>query len=332
MTLFRRRQFTIAIAASAAMLSGLSLTMAADGPAVSFSQSAGELQISIGGEAFATYVYNDSTIPRPYFAHVQAPGGIQATRHQPPIAGQDLVDHPTFHPGIWLAFGDLNGADDWRLAAPVKHVSFVKPPEGTAGGGSFEVINRYVQSAPSSEPICDERFHCDVRVTPAGYLLLWDSTFSSDREFAFGDQEEMGLGLRVATPLRAQRQAEGGVAGGNGEIRDAAGRLNEAGVWGNSSEWCDYSGVIDGQRVGMTILTHPENFRPSWFHARDRGLLVANPFGRAAFHKGEKSKVIVKPGESLRLRYGILVHSGAAESSPDLDAAYRAYVELTRDE
>ena len=27
---------------------------------------------------------------------------------------QDLDDHPTMHPGLWLAFGDINGADFWR--------------------------------------------------------------------------------------------------------------------------------------------------------------------------------------------------------------------------
>ena len=154
-------------------------------------------------------------------------------------------------------------------------------------------------------------------------MLEWDSTFTSEREFTFGDQEEMGLGFRVATPLRASRTAEAGVPAGNGEIRDAEGRVNEAGVWGHSADWCDYSGEIDGQRVGMTIFCHPENFRPSWFHARDRGLLVANPFGRAAFHQGEPSSVVVKPGESFRLRYGILVHATPADGEPaDIAAAY----------
>jgi hypothetical protein len=284
------------------------------------------VEITIGGEPFATYVYRDPVITRPYFAHVHAPGGIQATRTQPPVAGEDLTDHPTFHPGIWLAFGDLNGADDWRLTAPVEHtgidVTFTSPGEST-----FFAQKRYLPPGGDGEPICEELFRCAVRVIPQGYLIDWDSTFTSEREFAFGDQEEMGLGLRVATPLRASRQADGEVPAGNGEIRDAEGRANEAGVWGKSADWCDYSGEIDGQRVGMTIFCHPENFRPSWFHARDRGLLVANPFGRAAFRQGEPSRVVVRPGESLRLRYGILVHATAADAEPiDVAAAYSRYL------
>jgi hypothetical protein len=99
-------------------------------------------------------------------------------------------------------------------------------------------------------------------------------------------------------------------------------------VWGNAADWCDYSGTMAGQHVGMTILCHPENFRPSWFHARDSGLLVANPFGRRAFGRGGASKVVVKPGEKLRLRFGVLIHSHPPGSAPDLKQAYADYLRL----
>ena len=56
-------------------------------------------------------------------------------------------------------------------------------------------------------------------------------------------------------------------------------------------------------------------------HARDYGFLAANPFGRSAFGKGEKSKVVVEPGEPLRLRYGLLLHSTAIDHG-DLATVY----------
>jgi len=69
-------------------------------------------------------------------------------------------------------------------------------------------------------------------------------------------------------------------------------------------------------------MPDPANFRPCWFHARDYGLLLANPFGRRAFRKGPPSKVVVKPGESLRLRFAVLLHASPARGKPALDAAY----------
>jgi hypothetical protein len=298
---------------------------AATGPVV-FEQKDDRLEIAIGGAPFATYVFNDAEITRPYFMNVKAPGEIQATRNQPPIAGTDLMDHPTFHPGIWLAFGDISGTDNWRLKAPVKHVEFIEKPTASTTGGSFAVRNRYLKAPDADEAVCDEIFRCRVEATDAGYLIRWDSTFSSDNEFYFGDQEEMGLGVRVATAIRAEHKPNSGVPAGNGTITNAEGQINEAQVWGKASDWCDYSGTIDGKHVGMTIMCHPDNFRPSWFHARDRGLLEANPFGEQAFTDGGPSKVIVKPGESLRLRYGILVHASDSPDAIDLKAAYADYL------
>jgi hypothetical protein len=227
-----------------------------------------------------------------------------------------------------MAFGDISGSDYWRMKARVRHAEFVAATVGGAGRGSFAVRNEYMDQHNPSKVVCEEIARYTILVRPAGYLLQWDSTFSSDHEFVFGDQEEMGLGFRVATPLRVGASGGGNLPPGTGTILDSAGRTNEEEVWGNSADWCDYSGTMAGQRVGMTILCHPENFRPSWFHARDSGLLVANPFGRRAFGKGEASQVVVKPGKELRLRYGVLIHSHPQGSAPDLKQAYADYLRL----
>jgi hypothetical protein len=301
--------------------------LAAGLPEVALDQGPGKIQVTIGGRPVATYVYQDPVISRPYFAHVQAPSGVQVTRNYPPIEGQDTLDHPTFHPGIWLAFGDLSGSDDWRLQAPVVHDAFVEPPTSGRGEACFAVRNRYLDQQDHAKTICEEVCRYRLLVRPTGYLLTWDSTFSSDRPFYFGDQEEMGLGIRVATPIRVEK-GDGSIPPGDGTMLDAKGRVNGEQIGGNASDWCDYSGTLDGQRAGITLMCHPNNFRPSWFHARDYGFLEANPFGRAAFRKGEKSKVVIQPGETLRLRYGILIHSGPPGSQSDHAAAYKDYLEV----
>ena len=75
----------------------------------------------------------------------------------------------------------------------------------------------------------------------------------------------------------------------------------------------------------MTILCHRDNFRESWMHARNYGVIAANAFGREAMKKGPKSHLEVAGDASLRLRYGILLHG----PTPDLDAVYQQYVELS---
>jgi hypothetical protein len=334
--MFRMRRM-----AAAAFIVAMALTaqsLAADPPKVELNKQPGQVEITVGGKPFATYVYADPKISRPYFAHVHSPTGQQVTRNHPPVAGQDKMDHPEFHPGIWLAFGDIGGNDYWRLKAPVKHVEFVEGSGGDGngnddkdGGASFAVRNQYLSATDPAKVVCEEVGRYRVVPTKFGTFLLWDSTFTSPQEFTFGDQEEMGLGIRVATPLRVEA-GDGSIPPGNGTMTDADGRKNGEQIGGQASNWCDYSGTIDGQRVGMAIFPGPGNFRPSWFHARDYGFLAANPFGRAAFKHGEPSQVVVKPGEEFRLRYGIFIHADKSNQPIDLNAAYQGYTQLTNED
>ena len=57
-----------------------------------------------------------------------------------------------------------------------------------------------------------------IFVRPSAYLLEWTSVFrSANGDFTFGDQQEMGLGVRLATPLAVVK---------GGEITDSQGRKN----------------------------------------------------------------------------------------------------------
>ena len=132
----------------------------------------------------------------------------------------------------------------------------------------------------------------------------------------------MGLGVRLATPIAV-------VSGQGGRILDSAARKNGGAVWGKIAKWCDYAGPVDGKFAGITLMPHPDNFRPCWWHARDYGFVAANPFGRAAFKAGRPSKVVVSPDAPLRLRFGIFVHVSAGENDIDLAAAYQDFLDLS---
>jgi hypothetical protein len=276
---------------------------------------------SAGGNELAHFVFKDKAIPRPYLAELKSARGAQLTRNHPPREG-DAQDHATFHPGLWLAFGNLGGADSWRLKAKVEVSNFVKEFGGDAVGREIGTINRY-WSEDRQRVICTEVARHVWQTRPHGMLLTVDAEFSSDdADFAFGDQEEMGLGVRMHTPLTV-------AAGKGGRILDAAGNINEKNVWGKSSPWCDYAGPLDGRFVGVMIMSHPKNFRPPWWHVRDYGLMVANPFGKSALGHGERSSVVVKRGEKFRWRLGVLLHDHANEKEFDPEAAFIDYTQQT---
>jgi hypothetical protein len=289
---------------------------------ITFEAQPGAIAIRADGGALATYVYEDAEILRPYFKDVFAPGAIQVTRRHPPTKGIDRTDHADMHPGLFLAFGDLDGADFWRNKARVEHIEFVRPPSSAANRGFFAVRNRYVTE---SGTVCEELCEYTFALRPAGYVILWDSTFSASRsDVAFGDQEEMGLAVRVATPL-AVRSGQGG------RILDSEGRRNEKEIWGRRAAWCDYGGHVGDTFVGIAIMPHPDNFRPCWWHVRDYGLMVANPFGRSALASGQPSRAAIDASRPFRLRFGILIHAGDSERGVDFERAYQDYLAVAKD-
>jgi hypothetical protein len=320
-----RCSLLLLLSMNAVLCSPPSLTGA---PEIDFERAEERLSISIGDSPFAEYVLSDPDIPRPHFCDVRTPSGIQVTRNHPPVKGEDLDDHPTFHPGIWTAFGDLSGADFWRLKAEVAHERFVEEPARGEGEASFAVENVYREG---EREVCREVCHYRIAAVPApggsggspailGYLLIQNSEFFNDHaNFVLGDQEEMGLGVRFASGISVKR---------GGEMVDSEGHRNEEEAWGKIAQWCDGSGVVDGTRIGMTVIPHPNNFRPCWFHARDYGLIIANPFGRKAYTGGEPSAVTVEKGERFRLGYGVFAYSTSDTDFKDSPSVgYRAYLE-----
>ncbi len=317
MLLFRRIALTLLLMVTAQLASAERL------PEFGFRIRDRAVEITTDGEPLATYVFRDDKITRPYFAHVRL-AGQQLTRNHPPVDGTDATDHATMHPGIWLSFGDISGHDYWRLKARTQHVEFVQKPHAEGGELAFAVRNRYL-STDGNQTICEEvaRFRFAALAEPPGsFLLFWDSTFSSDQgDFYFGDQEEMGLGVRVATPLAVNTKA-------GGRILNSHGQRDERELWGKAAAWCDYGGLVDDSRLGIVLLPHPDNFRPCWFHARNYGFVAANPFGRKAFRAGPPSKVAVRKGESLRLRFGVLLYASPKEQREnDWAKVLEAYVQ-----
>ncbi len=263
----------------------------------SFEEQKDRLRVSLGSKAIVDFVFRDEKILRPYFANVRLTDGLQVTRNHPPIKGVDALDHDTNHPGIWLGFGDISGQDFWRNKAAMEHVRFLTAP--TVADGKLRFATECRLKTSTGEPLCLLTNHFTLTARPSGWLLVWSAEFRADqREIVFGDQEEMGFGARVATGFTEKN---------GGLLRSSTGKKTAKNTWGQPATWCDYSG--SGERAGgIMLMAGPNNFRESWWHNRDYGVFVANPFGREAMKQGARSSVTVAKGEALRLTFGALVH------------------------
>ncbi len=144
---------------------------------------------------------------------------------------------------------------------------------------------------------------------------------ATDKQVTFGDTKEGLFAIRLAPTLRL----EGAVA--QGSARNSEGVTGKD-VWGKRAKWIEYSGPIDGEIVGVVIYDHPDNPRhPTWWHAREYGLVAANPFGRRAFQgkREQAGDLMIQKGESIRLRYRMVIHDGAWDAK-HLEAASTEWI------
>ena len=292
--------------AVAFLLATASSASSADEPGLSFHKADDRIVILNGKHEVSEYVFADRAVARPYLVNVKTLDGIQVTRNHPVQPGDDQ-DHP-HHTGVFFTFGDLNGIDFWHLKGRVIHERFTQGPVIKNGGVVIGSETRY-ETLDGRKVVATESTTLIAHRTAAGVLYRFQNELTPrDEPLRIGSKEEGGLAVRVATPIAITSNA-------GGRMIDADSRSGGKGIWGQQTDWVDYSGTIRGRHVGMLVVPHRQNFSRCWWHARDYGLLAGNPFGPL----NEKGKVkVVRPGETLSLRYDVLVHSSANAESFNL--------------
>ncbi|MFM7149764.1 MAG: DUF6807 family protein [Gemmataceae bacterium] len=277
-----------------------------------------KLTIKHGMSPLGAFVFGDLKIFRPFLSNLHGLNGTKLTRNHPPIPGTDATDHETMHPGIWLGFGDISGIDFWRNRGRIKHLRFLEPPTATNDQVTFATESELVAPSDMRMGTMVNRIRLNKR--PKGLLIVWEAIFhATEQELHFGDQEEMGLGARVASEFTEKK---------GGKLLNSNGLTTAKQTWGQSASWCDYSGTKNGTEAGITLMASPSNFRPPWWHNRDYGVFVANPFGRSAMRQGSKSVITVKKGDSLRLLFGAMLHDSAQY---DPASEYRHFLKTTEE-
>ena len=280
-------------------------------------QQSDRLILSDSHGLIGEFVFRDEKIRRPYLTRLQTLSGKQVTRNHPPVAGTDATDHDAMHPGIWLGFGDFAGSDFWRNKGTIDHVRLTNITTTKDGLLTFSAEAGLLNQ--ERRELGKITNHLRIRTFDDMRLLIWEAEFYSDtQDLAFGDQEEMGLGARVATPLT---EKNGGV------VSNSEGLQTAAKTWGQPADWCDYSGQLEGQRVGITLMSSPTNFRRSWWHNRDYGVFVANPFGRKAMQQGTLSRVVIPRGQTFRICFGAAIHSA---EDYDPQTAWQRFLPLVK--
>lgn len=296
---------------------------------VKIEQKSDRIAVAIDGKPF-TELHFGPEVAKPFLYPLRAVSGTSVTRNLPLEAG-DSKDHP-HHRGLTFAHADLNGFNYWanesfNKGAKGKIVlDKVLKTESGRKSGTIEAAFTWVD--PQGKPLLSDTRRITFYSHPTNRVMDFDILTKAIEPVKFGDTHEGAFGVRVAAWLEEPApkyipHAESGESRPTepkrtGLISNSAGQKTEAEVRGQRGNWADYSGEHKGEKLGIAIFDHPANPRhPTYWHTRGYGIFAANIFGAGTFTGDKKidGSLSLKPGETLRLRYRVVIHPGDTETA-----------------
>jgi hypothetical protein len=313
-----------------APLAGLvAATAAGAGEPVTFTRLPDRVRIEIGGRHFSDYLH--AGWPKPCLYPILDADGTAYTRDFPFKKNPTEVPDHDWHRGVWFAHGAVNGHDLWRELPERKtgRIRLERIVETRDGPTGLLRVRSLWETADGKPLLTDET---TLRIARSGAVTRLDydvRLLATHGPVTLGDTEEGTMAVRVNEALRVTHGKGATKRPGTGRLVNAKGDAGGP-AWGKRAAWASYSGPLsDGRVIGVALLEHPDNFRyPTWWHARDYGLLSANPFGRHDFERlkdqPNAGDHVIPAGGELTLRYRLVFHRGD-ERSAGVAAEFAAY-------
>ncbi len=243
---------------------------------------------------------------KPYFYPVNLNGLCLTRAVAPRGAPEPKIDHP-HHRSLWVAFGDVAGNDVWcdeEGHGFQRHQAFGRMVSGPVLARFEEDL---IWESGSGQPLLKERrvFKAWRGIDGGRMLDLQVALTAFPKSLTLGDTKEGGIcSIRVQEPLQGDQ---------TGMLTNAFGGRTEKECWGYRSPWIDYSGTLEGRKVGIAIMDHPKSFRhPTHWHARDYGLCTANPFAWHDYKSGWSldGSHFLAEGATIGFSYRVFLHEG----------------------
>lgn len=266
-------------------------------PVMCAEQTERGVSITNDGE-FLTEYYTGTDLAKPYMGPLQDRFGANVTR-----LDFEAKEHP-HHRSLWVSHGSVNGVDTWN--EPADRHGYIRNHAirdvfcGDALA-AFTADNTWTDHG--GKELLDETTTYKIyATTPSKTVIDVHITLTAAYgDVTLGATKEAGpLAVRMADSIRVQE---------TGTMKNGVGGINESEIWMKRAPWVDYFGTAGGRVNGVAMLDAPSNDGfPSYWHARDYGLMAVNNFYRG----GEKH---LAPGESMHFTYRVIVHGGNTEEA-----------------
>jgi hypothetical protein len=281
----------------------------------------GQLQVLVDGKEAVVYQYG-ANVDMPHYYPVRSPSGRLLTVQQ--------TEPYPHHRSLWFAdtvqlagqrkasfYNALYSKDKKDPKAPyrdqIRHVEFVP---GKVAGNQGEIGMKLLWVIDQQTPVLDEQRQLRVVALDQGQYLL-DMQFTVIA--AYGNVQFLSDQAHYAWPY-VRMNPEFSVQKG-GTMTNSEGGVNQAGTHNKRAYWIDYSNKVGGATEGMAFFLYDRSQPAPLWLTRDYGT-----FGPRRPNPQNGKPFVLKKGESLKQRVGILVHSGDVKAG-QVEKHYQQYAD-----
>ena len=295
---------------------------------VELEREVGKVDVMLDGELFTTYDFK--TYDKPILYPICSPGQVAMTRDWP--MKKDSVgeshDHP-HHKSMWISH-EISGVDFWAEKGGCVKTTFLETEFASKTDNVLRATSDWVKKKDGTTLLTDQTTFWFGGDKASRWINCMVNYRATHGDFQFDDTKEGLFAIRTHPDLRLNAKPAAGVKEVFGTAINSEGDTGKE-VWGKPAKWMLYFGPIDGKPVSIAMYDHPTNLRhPTTWHARDYGLIAANPFGLHHFLGKEKGAGAfkVKKGEALQLRYRIEFFKGIATAEM-VEEKFQAFAKET---
>jgi len=271
-----------------------------------------QVAVTINGKLFTCYKFAPSQ-KYPYFWPVNGPASGKS------VTTETSQPYPHHH-SLFFGCDRVNGGNYWQESNEHGQIVSQGPKLVESSGERVVFTDKCFWQQPGTKPVILDLRRI-VITAPSQDLRFIDFEISLEPlvDVLILKTNHSLFSARVVPELSVKS---------GGTLINAEGKTGEKGTWGVASPWCDYSGTRDGATEGIAILQHPGNrwFPSKWF-TRDYGFFSPTPMFWLKDGRLELPK-----GESLTLRYRVVVHTGNAKAAeiPEIFKQYKQSAERSQ--
>ncbi len=254
-----------------------------------------KIDVTIDNLFFTSYIFAENE-KYPFFYPVNGPSG----------AGVTSMRNGTYphHSSLFFGCDRVNGGNYWQEGLERGRIISLREDIVENDGPRVVIENECIWSRPGAvSPVKDlrkititapskELFQIDFEVTME---MLIDVTIEKTNHSLFSGRMDPALAVTSG-----------------GTMINAEGATGEKGTFGKASPWIDCYGKRGDKIEGMAIMQHPSNnWYPSPWFTRDYGFFSPTPM----YWPADDKATMLKKGETIKLKYRVLVHSGTHETA-----------------